>query len=92
MDQVMTCFAEGNEIVRAIPASLARLDVMHIQDQVFRLALTPLASMVVTKQYIFPHIPETELRSLLVFHTLDLRISDLLQVKLCYLNGCLAHW
>ena len=86
MDQIVTRFTYRDQIIRTIPASLARLDVMHIEDWVFRLALAPLTGMVVTEQHIFPDIPEAQLWSLLVRYAFDLRIFDLLHVKLCHLN------
>ena len=60
---------------------------MHIEDPIFRRASAPLAGMVVTEQDIFPDIPETELLPSLVLFAFDLRVFDLLHVKLCHLNS-----
>ena len=48
--------------------------------------------MAVPCQHIFTRIPEPQLRPLLVLHALDFRIFDLLQVKLCHLDGGFADW
>jgi hypothetical protein len=40
--------------------------------------------MPVTKEYIFPHIPETELVALLILISFDRRAFNLLNVKGCY--------
>ena len=45
--EIMTGFAERDQIIRAIPAGLSGLDVMDVEDRVFRFALTPLAGMLV---------------------------------------------
>ena len=47
VNEIMTRFAQGDQIVRPISPGFARFDVMDVQDPVFRLSLAPLASMVV---------------------------------------------
>jgi hypothetical protein len=56
---------------------------MDIQDGIFGLSLTPLAQMTIAKQHIFSRIPEPQLWPLLILHTLDVRILDLLDIKWC---------
>ncbi len=92
MKSIMAGLAEGDEIVRAIPSRFAGLDMMDLQDGIFRFPLTPLATMLVTKEYILTDIPEPCLRSLLVLLSLQLWMANLLQVKLRDLNRCPAHW
>src|SRR5690348_5190149 len=64
--------------------------MMHAQDRVFRLALTPLAGMMAPCQNVFSHIPETELWPLLILLAFNVRVLDLLDVKLCHLNSDLT--
>ena len=45
VNEIVTGFAERDQIIRAIPAGLSGLDVMDVEDRVFRFALTPLACM-----------------------------------------------
>src|SRR5258708_5325967 len=64
---------------------------MDSENVVFRLALTPLTHMTISRKDIFPDIPEAELWTLLVVLALDLRGAYLLDIELCYLDGCPAH-
>src|SRR5690348_1484112 len=66
MNEIVTGLAERDQIIRAIPAGLSGLDVMDVEDSVFRFALTPLAGMLVTPEYILASIAEPELRPFLV--------------------------
>src|SRR5579885_656615 len=87
MDQIVTRLTKRNEVIRAIAACLATLDVVDIQNFVLGFASTPLTSMPIPKQHIFTHIPESELGSLLVLSALYLRMLDLLDVKLGDFDG-----
>ena len=58
MHQIMARLTEGDQIIRAVPTRFSRLDMMHSEDRVFRLAKTPLAAVIVTKQHVLAHIPE----------------------------------
>lgn len=58
VDEIMAGFTERDKILGAIPASLPRFDMMHIQDGIFRFPVTPLASVCIAKQHILTHIPE----------------------------------
>src|SRR6266566_4430776 len=86
MDESMTGLAQGNQIIRTLPASLSRLDMMDIQDAIFRLALAPLTRMTISRQNILTDIPEAELWTFLVRLALYLRVLYLLNIKLRHLN------
>lgn len=90
MNQVVTGLTQRDEILRTIPSGLSRLNVMHIQDRVFGLAVAPLTAVAVPGQDVLAHIPEAQLGSLLVLLASDLRMADLLEIELCDLNGDLA--
>src|SRR6266516_215201 len=92
MNAIMAPLAECDEIVRALTSCFARLDMVDLQDAIFRFPLTPLALMLVTKEHILTDIPEPYMRSLLVFLSLNLWMANFLQAKLRYLDRCPAHW
>src|SRR5215471_4774066 len=92
MNQVVTGFAHSDQVLRSIATRLSTLDVMHIQDRVAGCALTPLASVPIPKKYILPHVPEPQLRALLIPLALDLRVRDFLKIELCHLYLRLADW
>src|SRR5205807_3969453 len=50
MKKIVACLAQGDEVIWPITACLSRLNMMHIQDKVFRLAFTLLTTMVITKK------------------------------------------
>ena len=58
MNLIMACLTECDEIVRAVTTRLARLDMMDIEDGIFRFPQAPLATMLVTKEHILTNIPE----------------------------------
>src|SRR2546425_3990577 len=91
MKEIMPLLTYRQKFLGAIPASLAGLDVMDSENVVFRLALTPLTHMSISRKDIFSDIPETELWTLLIVLALDLRGAYLLDVELCHLDGCPAH-
>jgi hypothetical protein len=64
--------------------------MMHIENAIFGCAFAPLATMAISPQHIFPNILETKLWSLLIRFSFNLRIFDLLDIKLCHLNHGLA--
>src|SRR6266581_1347347 len=92
MNQIVTGFAQGDQVIWTIAAYLSTLDMVHIQDRVFGFALTPLALVSIPKQHILTHIPEPQLRTLLILLAFDLRVLDFLKIELCHLNGHLAYW
>ena len=92
MDQIMTGLTQGDQVLWRIAACLPRFDMMDIQDLVLRLALTPLAAMSISEKHIFSGIVEASLWTLLIVFPLNVRVLDLLKVKLGDLNGCFAHW
>jgi len=91
MNEIMARLTQGNEVIGTIPASLAGLAMMDVQNGVFRRPLTPLAGMLIAKQHVLADIPEAELWSFLILFPLNCRILDLLQVELGHLNDGLAH-
>src|SRR5947208_16995667 len=56
VNESMASLTERHQVIGAIPASLARLDVMDIEHGIFRLALTPLTHMTISGKDIFPDI------------------------------------
>ena len=90
VDKIMAGLAKRDQVLRAVPASLAALDVMDIEDGVFRLALTPLTAMLIAPEDILAHIPEVQLWSLLVLHSFDSRMLDFLNIELGDLDSGLA--
>jgi len=92
MNMIMTRLTESDEIVRAVTSRLARLDMMDIQDGIFRFPLTPLTTMILSKEHVLTDIPEPYLWSLLVCLSLYLWMANFLNVKLRYLNRCPTYW
>ena len=92
MNQIVTGFAHSDQVLWTIAARLSTLDVVHMQDRILGCALTPLAPVPIPKQHILPHIPEPQLRALLVPLALDLRVHDFLHIELCHLNRRVADW
>ena len=88
---LMASFAKGNQVVWAITSSLSALYVMHIQDFIFTLTLTMLASMIISKQYVFTHIEEIKLFSLLVFTAGYTWIINLLYIKSSRFNYNISY-
>lgn len=91
VNELMARLTDRHQVIGAIPARLAGLDVMNIEYLVFRLALTPLTQMPISRKDIFPDIPETELWTVLVVFTLDLRGAYLLDIELGHLDGGPAY-
>ena len=87
----MAGLAERHQVIGAIAASLARLDVMDSEHGVLRLALTPLTHMTISRKDICPDIAEAKLWTLLVVLALDLRVAYLLDIELCHFDRCPAH-
>ena len=91
VNEIMAGLTERHQVIGAIPASLAGLDVMDIEHGVFRLALTILTHMTISGKDIFPDIPEAELWTLLVVLALDLRGAYFLEIELCHFDRCPAR-
>src|SRR6266566_5130712 len=87
MERLMACLTQRNQIIRTITTCLARLDMMHIEDRIFGFAITPLADVPISCKYILAHIPEVQLRPLLVPLSFYARVAYLLDIKLCDLYG-----
>src|SRR5215472_8846248 len=82
MDQVMAILTQRYQVIRTITACLARLGMMNTEDRIFGLAMTPLAYVPISCKYILAHIPEVELRPLLVLLSFYARVAYLLDIKL----------
>ena len=92
MNQIVTGFAHSEQVFWTIAARLSTLDMMNMQDRVLGCVLTPLASVLIPKEHVLPHIPEPQLRTLLIPLAFDLRVRDFLKIELCHLNRRLADW
>ena len=92
MVRLVACLTERDEIVGCITARLAALQMMNVQDGVFRPTIAMLALVTITSKYIFADVPEAKLFALLIFFTGNLWILNLLRIELCYLDGGLADW
>lgn len=82
MNEFMAGLAEGNQVPWAVAACLSTLNMMHTEDRIVRFSMTPLASMPVPKEHILPYIPEAQLWAFLIRFALDLRMAELLKIKL----------
>src|SRR6266567_1324681 len=58
MNMIVALLTKRDQIVRAVTTCLARLDMMDIQDGIVRVPLTPLATMMVTKEHVLTDIAE----------------------------------
>src|SRR6266487_457931 len=87
MEGLMACLTQRHQGIRTITTCLARLDMMNIEHRIFGRAMTPLADMPISCKYILAHIPEVELRPLLVRLSFYARIAYLLDIELCDLSG-----
>src|SRR6266567_4706343 len=87
MERLMACLTQRHQVIGTITTCLARLDVMNIEDRIFGFAITPLADVPISCKYILAHIPEVELRPLLVPLSFYARVAYLLDIKLCDLYG-----
>jgi len=77
----MAGLTQRHKVIGGIATRLPALNVMDIQDGVFRLSLTALAHMTAAEKHIFPHIPEIKLLPLLIFCSLNRGILDLLDIE-----------
>src|SRR5262249_33489939 len=91
MNVIMALLAQGNQVIGTISTRLATLDMMHIEDVILRFPFAPLADVLIPKQHILTHIPEPQLRTLLVLHSLDSGVLDFLQIELRHLNRRLTY-
>ena len=87
----MTGLTQCDEVVRGVPARLAGLDMMDIENLVTRLAVAVLAGVTVTEKNVFSGVPEPHLFALLVLLTLYVGVFEQLCIELCHLDDCLGH-
>ena len=78
---LMACLTESHKVVWAVSSRLPALYVVDVQYLVFALAFAAPAGMIVPEKYVLTHVPEVELRSLLVLLAGYLGILDLLYIK-----------
>ena len=88
----MTGLAKRDQIIWRITASLSTLDVVHVKDFIFRLAMAALAGMSIAEQDVFTDIPKTELFSLLILYTSNIWVLNLLDVEAGRFNGDAENW
>lgn len=83
--------AQRHQVVRAITARFPRLNMVNGENRIFGLSLTPLAPLLVAPEHILAGIPKIVLQSMLIFLPCNLRVFDLLQIKLRDFNGGTAY-
>lgn len=83
--------AQRDEVVRAVAACLAGLEVMDIEDAVLGLAMAAPALVSVAEQYVFAYVPEAELLAVLVVGARKAGVLDPLHVELRDLDGDGCH-
>ena len=66
MESPVTGLAQRDEIVRRIASGPSALNVVNIEYRIFVLPAAVLANVSVSEQYVFPHVPKSELFALLV--------------------------
>ena len=66
MESLVTGLAQRDEIVRRIASGPSALNVVNIEYRIFVLPAAVLANVSVSEQYVFPHVPKSELFALLV--------------------------
>ena len=71
----------------AVASGLPALDVMDVQDFVPALAVAALTRMSVPVEDVFAHVPELELRPVLVVSTGEAGVLYPLRVELRHLDG-----
>ena len=76
MESLVAGFAQRDEAV----GSIATLDVMYIECEVFRLSATLLTVVIVPERHVFTNVPETELVALRILLAFNVRVLDLLNV------------
>ncbi len=67
--------AERNEVARRVASRFPTLNVMHVENQIFRSAFAGLANVTIAEQHIFAHVPKAKLLALLIAFAFNLRVS-----------------
>src|SRR5574344_2813144 len=78
--------AQRDEVARRVASRFPTLNVMHVENQIFRSAFAGLANVTVAEQHIFAHVPKAKLLALLIAFAFNLRVFDLLNVEGCGFN------
>ena len=66
MESLVTGLAQRDEIVRRIAPGPSALNVVNIEYRIFGLPTAVLTNVSVPKKHVFPHVPKSELLTLLV--------------------------
>ena len=82
----MARLAQRDEVARRVASRFPTLNVMHVENQIFRSAFAGLANVTVAEQHIFAHVPKAKLLALLIAFAFNLRVFDLLNVEGCGFN------
>lgn len=77
----MTGLTKRDQVIWRIATYLSALNMMHIENLVFRLAMATLTLMTIAKEHILSYIPETKLIAFLIFFARNIRIFDLLDIE-----------
>lgn len=88
---LMACLAEGDQIFWAVPACLSGFQMVDVQDGIFRLSMAVLALVSVPEEHVLPDIPESQLRTFLIFLSGDIGVPELLRVERSCLHDDLCH-
>ena len=78
--------AQRDEVARRVASRFPALNVMHVENQIFRSAFAGLANVTVAEKNVLAHVPESELVALLIVRAFDFGILDLLNVEGCGFN------
>ena len=73
-------------VARRVASRFPTLNVMHVENQIFRSAFAGLANVTVAEKNVLAHVPESELLALLIVRAFDFGILDLLNVEGCGFN------
>ena len=92
MKSRMARFAQRHQVVWAITARFARLNMVNVEYRIFGFSLTPLATMLVAPEHILTGIPKIGLWSVLILLPCNRGIFDLLHIKLSDFNSDAVHW
>ena len=89
--RLMTGLTQCYEVVRCITPGLTGFDVMDIENLVLRFSVAVLTGVIVAEQYIFTHVPEPHLFTLLVLLTLYVGVFEQLCIELRNLDDGFCH-
>ena len=91
MESLVTGLAQRDEIVRRIAPGPSALNVVNIEYRIFGLPTAVLTNVSVPKKHVFPHVPKSELLTLLVRRSGNVRGLQQLRVKHRCFDGYGSH-